>query len=139
MIYKTKYREIIPWTIEQKIFYVKAYCETKSFKIVQARYTRKFNFITFLNRTQIFKLVKNFETQGTWEDSGTMGSSPSGPLIIQEECAWVINNSAHYIQQCLQLNGCYLEHVIDGFFWNFYLMFETKWLQILKSYPFTFQ
>ena len=71
----------MPWTMEQKIFYVKTYYETKSFKIVQARYRRKFNFNTFPNRSQILKLIKNFEAHGTCEDRRAKGSSPSGPPI----------------------------------------------------------
>ena len=71
----------MPWTMEQKIFCVKTYYETKSFKIVQARYRRKFNFNTFPNRSQILKLIKNFEAHGTCEDRRAKGSSPSGPPI----------------------------------------------------------
>ena len=52
----------MPWSMEQKIFCVKAYYETKSFQIVQARFRRKFSFNKFPNRSQIFKLVKKFET-----------------------------------------------------------------------------
>ena len=63
LIYLIKYSEIIACIMEQ-IFYVKTYYETKSFKIVQARYREKFNFNTFPNRTQIFGLIKNFEAYG---------------------------------------------------------------------------
>jgi hypothetical protein len=69
------------WLMGQKIFCVKTYYETKSFKIVQARYKRKFNFNTFLSRNQIFKLVKNFEAYGTCEDRRATGSSPCGHSI----------------------------------------------------------
>ena len=71
----------MPWSMEQKIFCVKTYYETKSFKIVQARFRRKFSFNQFPNRSQIFKLVKKFEAHGTCGDRRVAGSSPSGPPI----------------------------------------------------------
>ena len=45
---------------EAEVFCVKTYDESTSFKIVQVRYRRKFNF-KFPNKSHIFKLVKNFE------------------------------------------------------------------------------
>ena len=71
----------MPWSMEQKIFCVKTYYETKSFRIVQARFRRKFSFNQFPNRSQIFKLVKKFEAHGTCGDCRVAGSSPSGPPI----------------------------------------------------------
>ena len=53
--------------MKQKIFCVKTYYENKFFKIVQARYRRKFNFKTFLNKSQIFEMVKNCEAHITFE------------------------------------------------------------------------
>ena len=67
--------------MEQKIFCVKTYYETKSFQIVQARFRRKFSFNKFPNRSQTFKLVKKFETHGTCGDRRVTGSSPSEPPI----------------------------------------------------------
>ena len=81
LIYSIKYCKIMPWMMEQKIFCVNTYYETKPFKIVQPRYRRKFNYNTFPNRRQIFKLVKNFEAHSTCEDSRTTGSLTSGPPI----------------------------------------------------------
>ena len=78
MISLTEYSEIIPWMMEQKILYVKTNYITKSFKIFQARYKIKFNFKTFPNRSQIFKLIKNSEVHGTSEDCRATGSPPSG-------------------------------------------------------------
>ena len=72
---------MMPWSMEQKIFCVKTYYETKSFQIVQARFRRKFSFNKFPNRSQIFKLGKKFETHGTCGDRRVTGSSPSGPPI----------------------------------------------------------
>ena len=65
----------------EQIFCAKTYHKTKSFKIVQVRYRRKFNFNTFPNRSLIFKLVKNFKAHRTSEDHKTMDSSPTGPPI----------------------------------------------------------
>ena len=101
LTYLLKYREIMTLTMEPKIFCVTTYYETKSFKIVWTRYRRKFNFITFPNRSQIFKLVKNSEAHGSCEDHGAMISSPCGPLITQKECACVINNFERRIKHLL--------------------------------------
>ena len=51
-IYYTKNSLMMPWQMEQKIFCVKTYYETKSFQIVQARFRRKFSFNKFPNRSQ---------------------------------------------------------------------------------------
>ena len=48
LIYSTKYSEIMPWTMEQKMFSRKTYYETKSFKTIQAIYRKKVNFNKFL-------------------------------------------------------------------------------------------
>ena len=79
--------------MEQKFLCVKINYET--FKIVQARYRRKFHFNTFVNESQIFKTIKNFEVHGTSEDRMAMGSSSSG----------LPSNLAGRIQQYLQLNA----------------------------------
>ena len=71
----------MPRSMEQKVFCVKTYYETKSFRIVQARFRRKFSFNQFPNRSQIFKLVKKFKAHGTCGDRRVAGSSPSGPPI----------------------------------------------------------
>ena len=42
-----------------EVFWVMTYYETKSSKIIQARYKKKFS--VFPNKSQIFKLVKKFE------------------------------------------------------------------------------
>jgi len=80
-IYKTKNSLMMPWSMEQKIFCVKTYYETKSFQIVQARFRTKFSFNKFPKRSQIFKLFKMFETHGTCGDRRVTVSSPSGPSI----------------------------------------------------------
>ena len=82
---------MMPWSMEQKIFCVKTYYETKSFQIVQARFRRKFSFNKFPNRSQIFKLVKTFETHGTCGDRRVTGSSPSGPPITIRELSTTLH------------------------------------------------
>ena len=73
----------MPWTMEQKSFCIKAYNETKSFKNAQARYRINFNFDTFQNKTQIFKLVKNFKAHSIYEDRRTTCSTLSRfPITI---------------------------------------------------------
>ena len=66
----TKYSEIMPWTIEQKIFYVKTYYEIPSFEIDLARYRKKFNFNTFPNGVRFWTLKFMALVK--------IGSSPSG-------------------------------------------------------------
>ena len=63
----------------QMTFYVKTYNETESFKILRARCRKKLNFNSFPNKSQSYKLVKNFEAHGICEDHKVMGSSLSGP------------------------------------------------------------
>jgi len=128
------------WSLmEQKIFCLKTYYETKSFQIVQARFRRKFSFNKFPNRSQIFKLVKKFETHGTCEDRRVTGSSPSGPPItirtpdnvtrVQESVGRSPSKSRSPTS-----GACTL-----GLFLTYYFWFEDKQLQIIQCYLFTFQ
>ena len=138
LIYSIKYSEIILWMIEEKIFCVKTYYE-RLFKIVQARYKRKFNFNTFPNRNQIFQIGQKLGSSWyLWQMWGNRF------LIIwasnqQEECAHIIKNFACRIQLYLQLNV----DIWSIYFWAplkiFLFMLKTKGLQILKCYSFTFQ
>ena len=126
---------MMPWSMEQKIFCVKTYYETKSFQIVQARFRRKFSFNKFPNRSQIFKLVKKFETHGTYGDRRVTGSSPSGPPItirtpdnvtrVQES----VGRSPSKSLRRRTSGACTL-----GLFSTYYFWFEDKQLQIIKCY-----
>ena len=80
-IYLTKCSKIMLWTMEQKIFCVKTYYETNSFKIGPTRYRRKFKFNIFPIRSQNFQIVRNFETHNTCKDRRATVSSLSGSLI----------------------------------------------------------
>ena len=82
---------------KQKIFCAKTYYETKVFKIVLARYRRKF-VSKFLDRFHIFKSVKSFEARETCEDL-TAIISDNRPNT-RNECVCVINFSV----LCVHLN-----------------------------------
>ena len=69
----------------ENLLRVKAYYETKSSEIDQSRHRKKFNFSTFPNRNQIFKLVENFEAHGSCKDLRVTRSSPSGPIVIPQK------------------------------------------------------
>ena len=72
------------WTTEQKVFCVKKYYETKSFKTVQARFRRQFDFHHYPNKSEIFKIVRNFEAYGTVEDRRKAAQSPAGaPITVR--------------------------------------------------------
>ena len=80
------------WTLEQ------IFCEDiLRNEVIQDCSRGKFDGSTFPNRSQIFKLIKNFETYGTCRDCWAMGSSTSElqiQTITQKEYAHVIQNFA---------------------------------------------
>ena len=55
----------MPWTRGEKIFCVTNYLETKSFKTVQAKYRRKFNFNNYLQKSQIYRWTHKFQATGS--------------------------------------------------------------------------
>ncbi|XP_076039237.1 uncharacterized protein LOC143024328 [Oratosquilla oratoria] len=65
------------WTTKQKVFCVKTYYKTKSFKTVQAKHRRLFNFNYYPNKSKISKWVRNFETYGSVEDRRKARKSPT--------------------------------------------------------------
>ena len=83
---------------------MKTYCETKSFKIAQARHRRKFNLNTLPNGSQIFKLVKNFEAHGTCEHRRVTDSSPTRPptmslgIIVSRVQESVVRSPSKYLR-----------------------------------------
>ena len=50
------------WKLEEKLFHVKTYIETKSYKVVQTRFHRNSNFNTYRGKSQIFLWFRNFQT-----------------------------------------------------------------------------
>ena len=124
--------------MELNIFCTEIYYKT----VIQdcsSKIRRKFYFNKFPSESQIFKLVMNLEAEGICEDCRVTSFSPSGPLITPEEYAYVINNLARHTHQFLQVNGEHLEHQRWDSSWHFWFVFETKWLQVLKRFYFTFQ
>ena len=72
----------MPWTTEQKTFCVETYFETKSFKSVQARFRREFNFNNYPDKSQIYRWVNKFRTSGTVQKlSSKAGEVRSGPHL----------------------------------------------------------
>ena len=118
LIYLTKHCKIMPWMMKQKIFCVKTYYKTKSFQMVHEIYTRKFNFYISPNRSQIFKLVKNFEAHGTCEDHRAMGSHPPWSnvhtlsttfhIAFNSALDWIANIWSTYLRVLLEIFDSYL-------------------------------
>jgi len=52
------------WKLEEKVFCVTTYTQTKSYKTVQTRFRRKFNFNTYPGKSQIFLWYRNFQSCG---------------------------------------------------------------------------
>ena len=65
------------WKLEEKIFCVTTYIETKSYKTVQARFRRKFNFNTYPGKSQIFLWYRNFQIYGTVNKRSKKLENPS--------------------------------------------------------------
>ena len=55
----------MPWTKDEKIFCFTTYLETKSFKTVQAKFCRKFNFNNYPRKSQIYHWVHEFQATGS--------------------------------------------------------------------------
>ena len=102
----------------------------------QASYRRNFNFKTFQNRSQIFKLDKNFEAHASCKDHWAISSSPSGsPITVQ-----TLKNVITTLHAAFNITFNWLLDI-----WNIYslasldIFGSCKWLQILKCYPCMFQ
>jgi len=52
------------WKLEEKVFCVTTYIQTKSYKIVRTRFRRNFNFNTYPGKAQIFLWYRNFQSYG---------------------------------------------------------------------------
>ena len=55
----------MPWTKEGKIFCLTTYLETNSFKAVQPKFRRKFNFKNYPQKRQIYRWVLKFQATGS--------------------------------------------------------------------------
>ena len=85
----------MPWTKEEKIFCVTIYLATKSFKTVQAKFRRKFNFNNYPQKSQIYRWAHKFQATGSLNNLNKKGETPRfGRKFIlaidmareQEEC-----------------------------------------------------
>ena len=83
LIYLIKHNEILPWTMEQKIFCMKAYYE-RLFKQDTEESSISIHFQ--IEVRFFFKLVKNFEAHGNRENRRSKGFSTSGrPITIRRK------------------------------------------------------
>ena len=63
--------------LEENIFCVTSYIETKSYKVVQTHFCRKFNFNTYHGKSQIFLWYHNFQMYGTVNKRSKKSDNPS--------------------------------------------------------------
>ena len=66
----------MPWTKEEKIFCVTIYLATKSFKTVQAKFRRKFNFNNYPQKSQIYRWAHKFQATGSLNNLNKKGETP---------------------------------------------------------------
>ena len=66
IVYYNSYQFSItmPWAREEKIFCLPTYLETKSFKTVQLKFRRKFNFNSYLQMAKFIVRYTDFKPQG---------------------------------------------------------------------------
>ena len=113
----------------KQIFCVRMYYKSKSFKIVQIRYKRKFNFCTCPNSNQSFKLIKKVEAYDSCEHCRETAITEMIQAITQKELCTQLSTTSHIVfnsafkwkvviwsmyfrasldifGSCLRLNGC---------------------------------
>ena len=62
--------------MEEKIFCVTTYFETKSFKTEQAKFCRKFNFNNYPQKSQIYHWVHKFQAAGSVNNLNKKAENP---------------------------------------------------------------
>uniref|UniRef100_UPI00358E2E41 uncharacterized protein n=1 Tax=Myxine glutinosa TaxID=7769 RepID=UPI00358E2E41 len=67
----------MPWTKEEKLFCVTTYLETKSFKTVQAKFRRKFNFNNYPQKNQVYRWAHTFQATGSVNNLNKKAETPS--------------------------------------------------------------
>ena len=113
----------MPWTKEEKIFCVTTDLETKSFKTVQAKYRRKFNFNNYPQKSQIYRWTHKFQATGSVHNLNKKSATPRSGRKLTARCPDNVNavrdsvamcpkKSIRRLQVCLQRNGGHLEHVL---------------------------
>ena len=75
----------MPWTREEKIFCVITYFETSSFKTVQAKFRKKFNF-NHPQKSQIYRWVHKFQTTGTVNNLNIKAENPTSGRKLTARC-----------------------------------------------------
>ena len=74
------------WTREEKIFCVTTYLETKSFKTVQAKFCRKFNFNNYPQKSQIYCWVHKFQATGSANNLNEKAENPRFGRKLTARC-----------------------------------------------------
>ena len=100
-------------------------------KIVQARCRRKFNYNMFQNKSQIFKLVRNFEAHRTSENHRAIVSSTSGPPITRNHLAvmCICYQLLHMLHSTVPSTEQQTSWTCTlGSSWHFWFMFETIYM-----------
>ena len=81
----------MPWTKEEKIFCVTTYLETKSFKTVQAKYRRKFNFNNYPQKSQIYRWTHKFQATGSVNNLNKKSATPRSGRKLTARCPDNVN------------------------------------------------
>ena len=103
----------MPGTREKDIFCVGTHLETKSFKIVSAKFCRKFNFNNYPRKSQIYRWVHKFQTTGSVNnlnkkaDSSRYGRKLTARCPDNVDAVWdsVRRSSKKSLQKCSQELG----------------------------------
>ena len=90
------------WKLEEKIFCVTTYIETKSYKTVQTRFRRKFNFNTSPGKSQIFLWHRNFQIYGTVNKRSKKLENPSSGRKLSARSADNVEASRVSVGQSLK-------------------------------------
>ena len=70
----------------EQIFYVSTYLETKSFKTVQTKCHRKFNFNNYLQKSQIYRWSHKFQAKGSVNNCNMKADNPTSDRKLTERC-----------------------------------------------------
>ena len=76
----------MPWTREEKICCVITYLEIKSFKTVQAKFRRKFNFNNYLRKSQIYCRAHKFQAIGSVDSLSKKEENPRSGRKFNSKC-----------------------------------------------------
>ena len=74
------------WTGEENIFCITTYLETKSFRTVQAKFRRKFNYNNYPQKSQIYHLVHKFQATGLVNNLNKKVENPRSGRKLTARC-----------------------------------------------------